>query len=235
MLYTFQFSGDDLTRVNVNGLLEGLSKLQKSDGSFMASLEEQHCDMRFVYCAACICTFLNNFGTINQSAMKDYILKSFSFEGAFGQGPDLEAHGGSTYCAVASLSMLGQLSTLNPTVKDKCLKWLSFRLDSGFHGRPNKQDDTCYTYWVGGALKLLSQENYVNEEIQHCIPYVLSTQDSIVGGLAKWPGLTPDPIHTYLGLSGLALGNYPELRPVDPELNITKRARDFLEQLHQKS
>ena len=201
----------------------------------MASLEEQHCDMRFVYCAACICTFLNDFGTINKTDMKHFILKSFNYEGAFGQGPDLEAHGGSTYCAVAALSMLSELSTLNPVIKEKCLKWLSFRLEDGFQGRPNKQDDTCYTWWVGGALKLLSPENFVTEEIQHCIPYVLSTQDPLVGGLAKWPDLSPDPLHTYLGLSGLALGNYSDLRPVDAELNVTKRAREFLDQLHNKN
>ena len=207
----------------------------------MASLEEQHCDMRFVYCAACICTFLNNFGTIDKTAMKNFILKSFSYEGAFGQGPDLEAHGGSTYCAVAALSMLGELTNLDSNIKEKCLKWLSFRLDSGFQGRPNKQDDTCYTWWVGGALKLLNgctspteNNNFVMEQIQHCIPYVLSTQDPITGGLAKWPDLTPDPLHSYLGLSGLGLGNYPELRPVDAELNITLRARQFLDQLHNK-
>ena len=241
LITKFCILGDDLSRVNTNGLLEGLAKLQKPDGSFMASLEEQHCDMRFVYCAACICTFLNNFGTIDKTAMKNFILKSFSYEGAFGQGPDLEAHGGSTYCAVAALSMLGELTNLDSNIKEKCLKWLSFRLDSGFQGRPNKQDDTCYTWWVGGALKLLvndtseiNKNNFVMEQIQHCVPYVLSTQDPITGGLAKWPDLTPDPLHSYLGLSGLGLGNYPELRPVDAELNITLRARQYLNQLHNK-
>jgi hypothetical protein len=29
--------------------------------------------------------------------------------GGFGQGPWLEAHGGSTYCAVAALSLMGKL------------------------------------------------------------------------------------------------------------------------------
>ena len=100
-------SGDDLSRINAKGFLFGLSKLQKSDGSFMASLEEKCCDMRFVYCAASICTFLNSFEGIDTISMTDYILKSLTYEGAFGQGPGLEAHGGSTYCAVASLVMLG--------------------------------------------------------------------------------------------------------------------------------
>ena len=104
----------------------------------------------------------------------------------------------------------------------------------GFNGRPNKKDDTCYTWWVGAALKLLSQEDFVTDQIRSCIPYVLSTQDPIVGGLAKWPELPPDPIHTYLGLSGLCLGKYQDLRPVDAELNISQRARDFLDEMHNK-
>ena len=97
----------------------------------MGSLEEQQFDMRFVYCAACICTFLNNFDYVNKSTMKDFILNSFTYEGAFGQGSGLEAHAGYTYCAVASLSMLGELPNLDIKVKEKCLRWLSFRLLEG--------------------------------------------------------------------------------------------------------
>ena len=97
----------------------------------MGSLEEQQFDMRFVYCAACICTFLNNFDYVNKSTMKDFILNSFTYEGAFGQGSGLEAHAGYTYCAVASLSMLGELPNLDVKVKEKCLRWLSFRLLEG--------------------------------------------------------------------------------------------------------
>lgn len=29
--------------------------------------------------------------------------------------------------------------------------------------------------------------------------YILSTQDSVVGGLSKWVDTTPDPLHTYMG------------------------------------
>ena len=99
----------------------------------MGSLEEQQFDMRFVYCAACICTFLNNFDYVNKSTMKDFILNSFTYEGAFGQGSGLEAHAGYTYCAVASLSMLGELPNLDVKVKEKCLRWLSFRLLEGIY------------------------------------------------------------------------------------------------------
>jgi len=228
-LATLVILGDDLSRINRKGVLQGLKSLQKPDGSFMASKEEQGCDMRFVYCAASICTFVNSFDGIDTEKMVEYILKSQTYEGAFGQSPGLEAHGGSTYCALAALSMLGKLENLDQRVKDKCQKWCCLRLNEGFNGRPNKQDDTCYTYWIGGALKLLSPtENFANDQVLHCVKYVLSTQDSITGGLAKWPENQPDPMHTYLGLAGLSIASYSDLRPIDPELNITKRARAFL-------
>ena len=78
-------------------------------------------------------------------------------------------------------------------------------------------------------------EKIVDDDIMYCLDFILSTQDGITGGLAKLPDCPPDPLHTYLGLSGLALVPFSELRPVDPELNITKRARDFLRTLHHKS
>ena len=89
---------------------------------------------------------------------------------------------------------------------------------------------------AGGALKLLApSDNFVNNQILHCVNYVLSTQDGITGGLAKWPENMPDPMHTYLGLAGLSIASYSDLLPVDPELNITKRARAFLTTLYNKS
>ena len=123
--------------------------------------------------------------------------------------------------------------------RERCLKWCSMRLNEGFNGRPDKKDDTCYTFWVGATLKLLNDDkeetSFANAEILHCLDFVLSTQDGITGGLAKWPELSPDPLHTYLGLAGLALVPFAGLRPVDPQLNITKRARAFVDNLHNQS
>ena len=123
-LATLVILGDDLSRVNRKGLLQvksfynffffenlisfifqGLKDLQNPDGSFNASQEEIMCDMRFVFCAASVMTMLNDTGDVDISAMIDYVLRSQSYEGAFGQGPGMEAHGGSSFCAVATLSM----------------------------------------------------------------------------------------------------------------------------------
>ena len=77
--------------------------------------------MRFVYCAASICTFIDSFDGIDTDKMVEYILKSQTYEGAFGQSPGLEAHGGSTYCALAALSMLGKLENLDKRVKGQLI------------------------------------------------------------------------------------------------------------------
>jgi geranylgeranyl transferase type-1 subunit beta len=57
-LATLAILGDDLSRINRSGISQGLKMLQKENGTFMASLEEDARDMRFVYCAASICRLL---------------------------------------------------------------------------------------------------------------------------------------------------------------------------------
>lgn len=36
--------------------------------------------------------------------------------------------------------------------KDKLIKWCLDRQSTGFQGRPNKQPDTCYCFWIGASL-----------------------------------------------------------------------------------
>jgi len=71
-----------------------------------------------------------------------------------------------------------------------------------FQGRPNKPDDTCYSFWVGAALAILSPTKWSKDLTLASGRFVFSTQDPIIGGLAKWPDQTPDPLHTCLGLAG---------------------------------
>lgn len=121
-----------------------------------------------------------------------------SYDGAFGQGPGLESHGGSTFCAVASLFLMGQLdNVMTQEQLDKLVRWCIMRQDGGFNGRPGKPSDTCYSFWIGATLQLLGRANVINP-VEDKI-FVLSTQDSILGGLSKFENNHPDPLHTYLG------------------------------------
>merc|ERR1719347_1593611 len=153
-----------------------------------------------------------------------YITSSISYEGGIGQGPGLEAHGGSTYCGVAALSLMGCLPSLPAHTRQGIVRWCVARqgrgsdraggAGAGFQGRPNKPEDTCYSFWVGATLALLGKLDHCKPELAR--QFVLSTQDPVTGGLAKWVDTVPDPLHTYLGLSGLAIAGEVGLLAVDP-------------------
>ncbi|GBP07620.1 Geranylgeranyl transferase type-1 subunit beta [Eumeta japonica] len=195
--------GDDLSRVNRKALIEGVKALQTPEGNFSATLSGCESDMRFVYCAACISYILNDWSGFNVNKATDYILKSISYDNGIAQCPELESHGGTTFCALATLSLTGQLDKLSKDQREGLKRWLVFRQIDGFQGRPNKPVDTCYSFWVGASLKMLDTlqlSNYVQNR-----QYVFETQDSVVGGFSKWPDTCTDPMHTYLGLAGLSL------------------------------
>jgi len=76
-------------------------------------------------------------------------------------------------------------------------RWCLMRQDGGFHGRPGKPSDTCYSFWVGATLELLEFFDFSDAEQNKT--FILNTQDMIIGGLAKFENARPDPLHTYLG------------------------------------
>lgn len=224
--------GDDLSLVDRPAVMAHVAALQCPDGSFFSTRGGSENDMRFMYCAAAICYILQDFSAININAAVKYILNSMSYEGAMGQGTHLEAHGGSNYCAIATLHLLGKLdSSLSTAQRERLVRWLVRRQSGGgLQGRPNKPPDTCYTFWVGATLKILGALELLDTTALR--QFVLSTQDPITGGLAKYPNANPDGLHTYLGISGLSLLRKDNLKPVDPALNISQQALSHLHQLH---
>jgi geranylgeranyl transferase type-1 subunit beta len=55
----------------------------------------------------------------------------------------MESHGGTTFCALAALHLSDQMNVLSGKQLEKMKRWLLFRQDTGFNGRPNKPVDTC--------------------------------------------------------------------------------------------
>lgn len=220
--------GDDINQFNVKALVNGVKKLQQPNGSFDSSTEGGENDMRFVFCAAAICSMLDDWAGMDQESAIAYILSSITYEGGIAQGPNMEAHGGSTYCAIATLSLLNRMDVLSKKQRSKLYRWCCKRLDEGFTGRPNKPSDTCYSFWVGATLKLLSTETAeiesANRLIERSSNFVLDTQDMVKGGFAKCEDVSPDPLHTQLGLGGMSLFGYPGLSPLNPALNITYKS-----------
>lgn len=59
--------------------------------------------------------------------------------------------GGSTFCGVAALTLMGKQDQ-GIVNKDKLIRWCLSRQTTGFAGRPNKDADACYCFWIGAAL-----------------------------------------------------------------------------------
>ncbi|XP_052865703.1 geranylgeranyl transferase type-1 subunit beta [Anopheles cruzii] len=221
--------GDDLSRLNRRAIIEGVAAVQRDDGSFSATIEGSEHDMRFVYCAAAICAMLNDWGQVDRQKMAEYIMNSIRYDYGISQHYEMESHGGTTFCAIAALELSGQLHLLTDEVRERIIRWLVFRQEDGFQGRPNKPVDTCYAFWIGATLKILGAFELTNFKDNR--DYVLSTQDTTVGGFSKWPQAYTDPFHTYFGLCGLSFLNEAGLQEVVPTLNISQRAYRHLQEL----
>ncbi|KAI1728502.1 prenyltransferase and squalene oxidase repeat domain-containing protein [Ditylenchus destructor] len=222
--------GDDLKQVDSRAILSGVSRCQKDDGSFCAfGFQNSENDMRFVYCAVAICFILNDYSFINTEKLKHFIRNSINYDGGIGQGPMYESHGGSTYCAIASLYMLGNLwdnSVITKKQIERLKNWALLKQDEGFHGRTNKPDDSCYAFWIGATLSMLNSQYLVDETKVRS--FLIRTQDELIGGFSKYEDSTSDALHTYFSIAALSIFEEPLLNPIFPPLNISRRAYEHL-------
>lgn len=223
--------GDDLSRVNRSAILQRVASLQKPDGSFKTSYDSCESDLRFVYCSLAVCNILNDLSNVNVNSAVKFISNCFNYDGAFGQKPGAESHGGFTYCAIASLSLLGELNNVLDEKKFKTLeRWaVNRQSDSGFQGRPGKDADTCYSFWLGATLSTIESLQIINKKKNR--DFILDNGDTSTGGFCKDMDSLPDPLHTCLSLCALSLIGEEKLNPINPEINITVRAANHLKQI----
>lgn len=237
--------GDDLKGVDRAGVLEGVRKLQHVDGSFSPTADGGERDVRFLFCAASVCEILAgdcHQGMDVKSALH-FIKRTLTYEGGFGQFPEAEAHGGSTFCALASLVLMKELTSLSPLQVETMKRWCLDRQQEGFQGRANKPADCCYSFWVGASLSILDAFHLVDKTSN--LKFTLSCQNAVTGGMAKWPKYQPDALHAALGIAGLSLLENDSseggddisritnsgLSPIHAPLTITKKAYERLERL----
>ncbi|POW11764.1 hypothetical protein PSTT_05082 [Puccinia striiformis] len=100
------------------------SEFPYSFGSFPDGTDE---DVRFVYCAIAILAMIRvDPGKVIDVNSTERFLKSCRrYEGGYGQAPHCEAQGGTTYCALASLALLGRLeSSQTEEEADQTVRWL---------------------------------------------------------------------------------------------------------------
>uniref|UniRef100_A0A8C7JDD6 Protein geranylgeranyltransferase type I, beta subunit n=1 Tax=Oncorhynchus kisutch TaxID=8019 RepID=A0A8C7JDD6_ONCKI len=188
--------------------LMGLKALQLEDGSFYAITGREN-DLRFVYCAACICYMLDDWSDMDIKKAIDYIKRSMSYDNGIGQEAGLESHdeyGGSTYCAFAALCLMGKLEEMfSESELNRIRRWC-MRQQNGFHGRPNKPVDTCYSFWLLDVFR---------------------HPGKVTLALYRYP------LHAYFGICGLSLIGEANLQQVHTALNVSERAFEYLQHLHQ--
>ncbi|KAK0222201.1 terpenoid cyclases/protein prenyltransferase alpha-alpha toroid [Armillaria fumosa] len=216
---------DDFAQLDRPGLIRFLKSCQRDDGSFSTVTGSGDTDLRTLYCAFAISSMLDDWSGINVELALQFVAKCRTYEGGYGQSPNCEAQGGTTYISIASLHLApGFPSTrLTPAEQQKTIQWLvQNQLSSGgFTGRTNKEADACYCFWCGAALQILGARELVNMQ---GLGQFLSSCQFKYGGIAKTPGEHPDPYHTYLSLAALSM--YPPdadstwaFEPLDPLLN----------------
>ncbi|RKP19629.1 terpenoid cyclases/Protein prenyltransferase [Rozella allomycis CSF55] len=202
--------GDDLECLNRQALLNVLKSHQNENGRYYKNLiaisfrilsVDSESDMRFVFSACAIAYILDDFSTIDVEKIVNYIKRSVSYDYGIGQGPGQESHGGSTFCAIASLYLLNRLNEIDT---QKTLSWCLKRQGIGFQGRINKQEDSCYSFWVGSSIKMLcdSDNNFINSDY---LTSFISQCQFTYGGIAKHNDTYPDISHTFFALAGLSL------------------------------
>ncbi|ETN74860.1 prenyltransferase and squalene oxidase repeat-containing domain protein [Necator americanus] len=215
--------GDNFQNINKEAILESVRCSQKEDGSFWSEGYGSESDMRFVFCAVAICHILQDNSYINWTSLKKFVRSSLNYDGGIGQGPGDESHGGSTFCAIASLSLSNRLwdgSILSRNEISRLVKWALWKQNHGFHGRAHKDDDSCYAFWIGATLEILNASHLMDQ--RELRSFLLTAQHQPLGGFCKVPDPAgfPDLLHTYFSLAAFSLLREPGFSPIHASLNL---------------
>jgi geranylgeranyl transferase type-2 subunit beta len=166
------------------------ASLQQTNGSF-AGDEWGEIDTRFSYCALSGLSILGclESGVVDVGKACEFVASCRNFDGGFGCIPGAESHAGQVFCCVGALSIGNSLHLLD---RELLGWWLAERqCDSGgLNGRPEKQADVCYSWWILSALSILGKVEWIDTEMLST--FILECQDSEDGGIADRPGNMAD-------------------------------------------
>lgn len=207
-----------------------LLRLKQADGSFLMH-DQGEVDVRGSYCAmavASLCGLLDNDDgddDVNELTrnVAEFIGQCQTYEGGVGATPWNEAHGGYTYCGVATIALLKRWDVLDMPA---LLRWLVNRqmpVEGGFNGRTNKLVDGCYSFWQTAVFPLVGEELLKRRAIDEnndkgdtgsvsmmldteaLYRYTMDCTEKQTGGFTDRYDRTADYYHTCYGLSGLSL------------------------------
>ncbi|KAJ7641342.1 terpenoid cyclases/protein prenyltransferase alpha-alpha toroid [Roridomyces roridus] len=175
-------AGGGWDQINRDQMYKFFMSLKQPDGSFLVA-HHSEVDVRGIYCLLVVATMLDIITPELVEGTAEFIASCQTYEGGFSSAsqpyyapsnsdkPTLlgsprpalgEAHGGYTFCALASWVLLQPFlpSTSTKINKKALVRWLVQMQGApvelgGFKGRTNKLVDGCYSWWVGGAFGLL--------------------------------------------------------------------------------
>ena len=186
-------------------------------GTFMNHISGES-DLRSTYCAITVAYILNLLdlnnleGNLISKGVVENIKNCQNFEGGLGPEPFCEAHGGYSFCGIATLVMLNKLSEIDVP---RFVRWLTARqmkYEGGFNGRTNKLVDSCYSYWQGSIFNMLmNSDKTLTNEMEMLFDqlslqaYILFACQNEKGGLKDKPGKPNDLFHTNYASLGFIL------------------------------
>ena len=74
-----------------------------------------------------------------------------SYDGGIGQGPGLESHGGSTYCAIAALHLMNDTTTL-ASLRPRVIDWCVHRQLTTAHPQAEEEGNDDINFWLPPTL-----------------------------------------------------------------------------------
>ncbi|KAK2465288.1 hypothetical protein APHAL10511_002642 [Amanita phalloides] len=232
-ILTLAILRDDFRRLERPSLVKLLRTCQREDGSFSTTPGDGETDMRSLYCAFAISMMLDDWSGINIPSAVKFIASCRTHEGGYGQSPFCEAHGGTTYLAIASLHLIPEEprksagGLMTPFERTQTIRWLVQNQEpsGGFRGRTTKPADACYCFWCGASLEILGVKDLVDASA--LLRFIANCQYRF-GGISKAPGDNADPYHTFLSLATVSMytprsdARYEgwRLQRLDPLLNV---------------
>ncbi|KAK4272096.1 hypothetical protein QN277_020695 [Acacia crassicarpa] len=142
-----------LASINRDKLSGFLHRMKQPDGGFRMH-DVGEIDVRACYTAISVASVLNILDNELISNVGDFILSCQTYEGGIAGEPGSEAHGGYTFCGLATMILIDEVNRLD---LPRLTEWVVFRQgpECGFQGRTNKLVDGCYSFWQGAVVDLL--------------------------------------------------------------------------------
>ncbi|CEP64678.1 Rab geranylgeranyltransferase BET2 LALA0_S13e00474g [Lachancea lanzarotensis] len=192
-----------------------LQSNQLPDGSFQGDRFGE-IDTRFVYAALNALSILGQLTPTVVDPAVQFIQQCYNFDGGFGLSPGAESHAAMSLTCIAALAVVNRLDVLSPDQLEDIAWWLCERQvpEGGLNGRPSKQPDVCYSWWVLSSLAIIGKRDWI--DFDKLREFILSSQDPKKGGISDRPGNEVDVFHTCFGVTGLSLMGKDDLIEIDP-------------------